>query len=244
MYVPEYISDELFHFVGRRAPDDNERNFKTLLQVINSNCISSKPPEVGWGATTVTLTRGKSLESEELAVSNITCYCDIPVESLGRHTAKYGCFGLSFDRSMLARSGARPVLYVPISSGDHLSPYGSTLLRDIEAIFEGYMRHLYEKECQGNSERSRTLCAIPGTPQEAAEALHGLLLKDFLAYIKPYNSELSVDDINYFYSEREWHRLGGLMFGLGDIRTIVVKAGYEQRLLEAIPDFRGRVVSM
>jgi hypothetical protein len=244
MYVPEYISDELFHFVGRRAPNDHERNFQTLLQVINSNCISSKPPEVGWGATTVTLTRGKSLESEELAVSNITCYCDIPVESLSRHTVKYGCFGLSFDRNMLARYGARPVLYIPTRSDDHLSPYGSTLLKNIEAIFEGFMRHLYEREGQEESEQRRTLCTIPGAPQEAVEALHGLLLKDLLAYIKPYNSELSVDDINYFYSEREWRRLGGLMFGMGDIRTVVVKAGFEQRLREAVPDFSGRVVSM
>lgn len=157
---------------------------------------------------------------------------------------KYGCFGLSFDRNMLIRYGARPVLYIPTCSDDHLSPYGSTLLKNIEAIFEGFMRHLYERERQEESEHRRTLCSIPGASQEAVDALHGLLLKDFLAYIKPYDSELSVDDVNYFYSEREWRRLGGLMFGMSDIQTVVVKAGYEQRLHEAIPGFRGRVVSM
>ena len=25
--MPDYISDELFHFVGRSAPDDHEHNF-------------------------------------------------------------------------------------------------------------------------------------------------------------------------------------------------------------------------
>jgi hypothetical protein len=242
--MTDYISNELFHFVGRKAPTDHERNFEVLLKILRSKCISSKPPEVGWGTTSVTLTRGAKLEDEELAVSNITCYCDIPVDLLARHTEKYGCFGLSFDRSLLAQYGARPVLYVPMKSDNWRSPYGATMLRDIEAIFEGFMRHLYDENFPAPNQSTRSVGSIPGNAQQSIQALHGLLLKDFLAYIKPYDSELHVDDLNYFYSEREWRRIGGLMFGYDDIQAIVVRDGFEKRLREALPEFRGRVLTL
>lgn len=243
--MTDYISDELFHFVGNGRPDDDEDNFQTLVKILTSRCISSNPPEVGWGQLKVTVDREMSLLNQRLVYSDITCYCDIPRKTLARHVAKYGSFGVGFHRVDMARKGARPVLYVPMTSHDWGSPYGATLLKDIEAKFEGFLSQLYDPiEEEEPSENSRYLTRVPEAPQEAIFALHDLLTKDFMAYIKPYDAELSVDDINYFYAEREWRRLGGLMFELADITAIVIKAGFEGRLREAIPDYRGCVVEI
>lgn len=242
MHMPDYLSEELFHFVGNGHPDDHETNFETLLKILRSGCISCNPPEIGWGKTTLTLERGQSLLNETLVRGQITCYCDIPRDLLGRHTAKYGSFGVGLHRLQLARYGARPVLYVPMTSTDHLGIYGATLLRDIEAKFEAFMEHLYEENRTDGYTRNMT--SIPSNSSDTIRAMRGLLEKDFLAFIKPYNAGLEPDDINYFYSEREWRRLGGFMFKLHDITSIVVKSGYKVKLHDAIPDYRGVVVEI
>lgn len=241
----DYISDELFHFVGNGRPGNDDDNFQTLLKIVTSRCISTNPPEIGWGQQKVTVERGKSLLNEGLVYSDITCYCDIPRETLARHVAKYGSFGVGFHRIDMARKGARPVLYVPMTSHDWGSPYGATLLSDIDAKFEGFLSQLYDKIDEDEpSENSRYLTQVPESPQKAILALYDLLTKDFMAYIKPYDAELPVADTKYFYSEREWRLQGGLMFELADITAIVIKAGYEGRLREAIPDYRGCVVEI
>lgn len=239
--MADYISDELFHFVGHRAPNDHEGNFGTLIKILRSNCISSEPPKVGWGTNTVRLKRGARLDSEELVVSNITCYCDIPLDALGLHIEKYGCFGLSLKKDYLIKYGARPVLYVPMSSNDWSSPYGHNLLRDIEGVVEGFMAQLYDERVEQLTTHSRSLTRVPATPREAIGALHSVLLKDFLAYIKPYNSDLPTTHSDYFYAEREWRRIGSMMFEPSDVQTIVVLAGFESRLREAMPNFSGKV---
>lgn len=235
---PDYLSDELFHLVGNRRPMEHETNFATLLKVLRSRCVSANPPQVGQGNIRVTVDREQTLRSEKLVSADITCYCDIPSPLLARHTAKYGCFGIGFHRIHLARRGARPVTYVPMTSHDRLSIYGATVLQDIQAKFEGYMRHLYDPLPERRNARSRFLCSIPESPDDAVEDLHGLLVKDFMAFIKPYDAELSADDINYFYAEREWRLLGGLMFEYRDLSSVIVKTGYKQRLSEAMPDIQ------
>lgn len=242
--MTDYISDELFHFVGHRHPLAHDDNFNTLLAIIASGCVSSEPPTIGWGPTTVRLKQGASLETEGLAVSNITCYCDIPPGALDLHASKYGCFGLSFSRHLLIGYGARPVLYVPMQSTDWGSPYGRTLLRDVQAVFQGFMTQLYEPSATDLTAHSRVLTHAPATPAEALAALHSTLLRDFLAYIKPYDSELPSDHDRYFYAEREWRRIGSLMFSLDDVRTIVLAPGYEARFREAVPNFRGNIMAV
>ena len=242
MAASDYLSDELFHFVGNGHPEDHEANFETLLKILRSGCVACNPPEIGWGKTTLTLMRGQSLLNETLVKGQITCYCDIPRDLLGRHTTKYGSFGVGLHRLQLARYGARPVLYVPMTSTDHLGIYGATLLLDIEAKLEAFMEHLYA----GNTkdDYTRNMASIPSNSDHTIRAMRGLLEKDFLAYIKPYNAELDPDDIDYFYSEREWRRLGGFMFKLNDVTSVVVKSGYKQKLHDAIPEYCGEVVEI
>ena len=46
-------------------------------------------------------------------------------------------------------------------------------------------------------------------------AIDDAFVQHFLAYIKPFNSELADNDPNNFYSEREWRKFGNLLFQPG-----------------------------
>jgi len=74
-----YTSDELFHFVGRRAPRDHEANYQTLLKVLRTERVSHPPHGTDWGIVSPNLDLTRRLISEELIVSTVTCFCDIPV---------------------------------------------------------------------------------------------------------------------------------------------------------------------
>lgn len=139
---PEYISSELFHFVGSASPLDHEHNYNVLKKVLSSSCVSYPPHEKGWGKISYKLDIEKRLAHEELLVPSVTCFCDIPFNLLAPHLTKYGSFGLSFSRHQLTKCGARPVIYVPCRPDDWTGVFtGHTLLRELEATF----RSVYEQ---------------------------------------------------------------------------------------------------
>ncbi len=116
--MPDFLSRALFHFVGHANPDDHEKNYSLLRLILESGCVSHPPHAGDWGAVSYAVDLTKRLHFEELLVPTITCYCDIPFESLPIHTAKYGAFGLSLSRHHLTKYGARPVIYSPVRADD------------------------------------------------------------------------------------------------------------------------------
>jgi hypothetical protein len=46
-----FISDALFHFVGRSRPTDHEANYEVLTKILRRGCISHAPHLDNWGAT-------------------------------------------------------------------------------------------------------------------------------------------------------------------------------------------------
>ena len=97
----QVISDELFHFVGSKAPQDDEANFQILTDVLGSQCVTYNPSVLDWGPETITIDWDKSLLDGELVVPTMTCFCDIPYDHLATHVSKYGRFGLSLEKSHL-----------------------------------------------------------------------------------------------------------------------------------------------
>lgn len=243
---PQYISAELFHFFGRSAPLDHERNYKLLRTVLTSGCISHPPHDLGWGTVAYSLDISKRLAREEMFVPTVTCYCDIPYEQLGPHISKYGSFGLSFSRHHLTKVGARPVTYVPCRPDDWRGVFtGQTLLKELEATFVGV--HQQRAVLAPDVDGKRTGVGLETLPKSAAEALekseHTLALR-VLAFIKPYESTLDESDPNYYYSEREWRKLGNLMFEPNDILRVVVDHSFLARAREELPAFRDRLCSI
>lgn len=232
-----YTSDELFHFVGYSSPHENEINYEVLSKVLGSGCVSHIPHEDNWGAVSYTIDWGTSLLSEKLIVPTVTCYADIPFESLGIHMKKYGRFGLSFSRDLLIQYGARPVMYVPLRSDDWKSTNGTTLLNDIEAVYKAFYNHVVSKD----SPQSRQLGKVPNTEAASIRAMNSVFTKDFLAFIKPFNSHLDDEHPGNFYQEREWRKHGNLKFSLADVKRIIVARGYSLRVQKDFPQFTGKI---
>lgn len=182
----------------------------------------------------------------EMLVPTVTCYCDIPYGQLGPHISKYGSFGLSFSRHYLTKVGARPVIYVPCRPDDWRGVFtGYTLLKELEATFVGVQEQRAALSPDTNGKH--TGVGLETRPKSASEALekteHTLALR-VLAFIKPYESTLDESDPNYYYSEREWRKLGNLMFEPSDVLRVVVHHSFLARVREEFPAFRDRLCSL
>lgn len=239
-----YHSDEFFHFVGHSCPGNDEVNYETLSKVIFSGCVSHPPHENSCGSVSYTVYWDNSLESEKLIVPTVTCYADIPFDCLGIHIKKYGAFGISFPRELLIQYGARPVMYVPLREDDWMSINGATLLKDLEETYKGFHDLVVSKIRQKSRSVSRSFGSRPATKDEAIQGILRAFTKDFLAFIKPFNSQLHEEDADNFYMEREWRKHGNLKFGPENVRKVVVARGFQVRLENDFPQYRGKVVEI
>ena len=223
-------SEEFYHFVGRKTPNDHDKNLSTLRLILGSGYVHGGGPHHRiTSSLRETLTTG-------MVVPDIACFCDIPFSGLGVHVAKYGKFGLSFDRHWLVYQGARPVMYFPYRSDDAGSVFGQGLLQDIEVTYRA-LHNFFPP-----SEHERRSMGVPAKdPESAARAMRTVALKDFLAFIKPYDSEKATDAGEYFYAEREWRAMGHVRFKPGDVQTVVVARGYRARLAAEWPQYADRI---
>lgn len=237
----QYTSKDLYHFVGHSNPNDNERNFEVLKVILSAGCISHPPHENNWGEVSHTVCLDKSLINEELIIPTVTCYADIPFESLATHVVKYGRFGLSIPKELMIKYGARPVMYVPMRNDDWMSMNGCSLLKDLEAVYKGYHQLVSSKLPDDTEISSRSLGNIPKTESQAIRAMESVVVKNLLGYLKPFNSHLDEDHPDNFYMEREWRKYGNMKFNPEDVNTIVVAKGFMARLKQAFPQYSERV---
>jgi hypothetical protein len=238
-----YASEELFHFVGHSSPKDDTRNYETLSKVLNAGRISYPPHDNSGGAIGYKVEWDHQLHMEKLIVPNVTCYADIPLHSLSIHTEKYGKFGVALARELLIKRGARPVMYVPMRTDDWQSINGLTLLKDIEAIVKSFNEQVVQLHPKQLTS-SRSLGAPITSPETAISAMESMVLKDFLAFIKPFNSELESRDFNNFYMEREWRKYGNMEFKAEQLTKIVVAKGYKERASSDFPPYRDRIIEL
>lgn len=131
-------------------------------------------------------------------------------------------------------------MYIPMRADDYNSINGLTLLRDIEAIVKAFNEHVVEKYGE-EPEVPRALGDKPNTAQAAVAALSNLLLKDFLAFIKPFNSELPHDHVDNYYMEREWRKYGNMKFEAIEVSKVLVAKGYREKVAKDFPAYEGRI---
>ncbi len=239
MATTKYVSDELFHLVGRRDPANNEQNYQTLLKVIDASHISHPPHTKDGSLNRNVINTDKELLSEELIVPTITCFCDIPFEHLGVHKKKYGLFGLSFHRDHLLRNNARPVIYIPTHRSDVFTMGGKTLLADIEQTWRGFDELVAEPLFIESF--SHRLGDKPLTREDAIRRMNYLFKEQFLAFIKPFNAELPEDHPDNFYLEREWRKYGYLSFTPDKVVKVLVATDFVDRLKAERPAYTDKV---
>jgi hypothetical protein len=82
---------------------------------------------------------------------------------------------------------------------------------------------------------------VPNSPDEAISSTSNLFLKEFLAFVKPFDSTLEDDNSENYYMEREWRKFGNLELRPGYVRKIVVAADYVDRLKTDFPEYQKNV---
>jgi hypothetical protein len=217
-----FLSDELFHLVGRKHPEDDKANFQILQSILREERIRCSGYVEGTSGTSLTVFPNRQLASGEMFVATCTCYADIPLLSIPFHAAKYGRFGLSFHRDLLIRRGARPVIYIPTRGDDATSVHGATLLNDMQVAYNAFRKRFVDPIRDGARNRRRLLGSEPQSDERTIDTLHTTLALHFLAFVKPYDSQLPVDHQDYFYSEREWRITNFLRFIPNEVERVIV----------------------
>lgn len=236
--------DELFHLVGHSHPKDNEANYEILKKILVSRAIKCQVSEGDFSTITYDVNWSRRLKREELIVPKVTCYADILKDKLKNgHAGKYGNFGIGLKRSHLIKHGARPVIYIPTRSDDGTGIHGTTLLDDIEAIYHGFHEHIVNK-LSIYDVPVRKMKEKPVNKEQAVNLMIGTFEKDFLAFIKPFDSELPANDSENYYMEREWRKFGDMDFRPEDVTHIIVAKGYKNKLEEQFPDYQSRVAEI
>src|SRR5688572_9036628 len=95
-----YVSDELSHFVGRGLKTSDEQ-YDRLIRILTSMelvppALLTKRGVVHRPARTLARRSKECISGNEKYLASVVCFCDIPIEDLPLHIAKYSAFGLSF----------------------------------------------------------------------------------------------------------------------------------------------------
>lgn len=241
----QYTSDTLHHFVGHAHPTDHQRNFDILTKILSAGWVSHPPHENNHGTVSYCINLEGSLLTEDLILPTVTCYAEIPEKSLDIHIKKYGQFGISFRRDHLFFVGARPITYIPTGPLDGvLSINGTMILKDLEAVYRGFNKHVSSKHDNSQEEwvrKRRSLGKEPIDEPSAVEAMESIFEKYFLAFIKPFDSQLADDHGNNYYMEREWRKYGNLEFQPIDVVKVFVANGFKPQLKKILPDYVGKI---
>lgn len=223
---PNYVSDELFHFVGFSHSDKHEDNYETLKTILADGWISYWPHAKDWGEHRIDINWDADMVKGEFLIPTVTCFADIPYECLGLHGLKYGQFGLSIDRSYLVNYHARPVMYLPYLPTGSPSYSGRDLITHLKNTFIGFEKLVVDPT---PDVPSVYFGSEPRTVEQAIHSTSRILQKQFLAYLKPFNALLGVDNRDNYYMEREWRKFGNLQLQQGHVRRIVVHPDFVEK---------------
>ncbi len=170
----------------------------------------------------------------ELIAQAITCYCDISFDNLNLHVQKYGAFGLGVDRRELCRSGARSVYYIPMPNPCNRGSGGLHTYADLRALLRGLVDH--GRKGRDSEARERAVGGELQSADEIHQRLEDVFLKELLAFVKFYDSELPVSDARHFYAEREWRKFGAMSL-TQSLKEIITPQAYVGRLKQRFPQF-------
>lgn len=246
-------SEHFYHMIGGSilkndaipADQKNEACYQQLKAIIDFGYIAGRDSEGGFqpseGDVEIVINPKGHLRNGDfkgfLVKGTITCFADIPWESLGWHTDKYGMFGFGVSAAHLARVGARPVTYIPYDYSDiETNGRGHGILDNITAEFIKLYKLVDAYENRYNSkgeDGSRTIDI-----KHRWSELMNILERDVAAYIKPYDRNLAINDLDYYYLEREWRLLGNVKIIPSQVPMIVVAKGYKERLEDEVPSVR------
>lgn len=239
--MQSYVSGELHHFAGKAFKDDPARQYEVLRAILSSEKILRQVEFRDNDVVTIKINPSQDLLSEKLVETGMVCFCDIPKEQLSIHVSKYGKFGLSFPRRFLVMRGARPVLYFPYGEGDQWSVHGRQMLKNMGEAFKVHWDTRESSSGKTKKKSSRKYASVPKSEKEAIQVFVDAMMRDVLSYVKPFDIDLSFEDPNNFYMEREWRMNLPLNFLIDDVCRIFVAKGFVDRVRADFPSYGGPI---
>lgn len=225
-----YTSEILYHMVGHRDPLDDDTNFATLRAILISMEIRTNQVGDHRGGMTLCVDPYRGCIDGEPIAQTVTCYCDIPFESLALHTSKYGRFGLGLARSVVAEWGGRPVIYIPKVSRNS-TVTNNTFCERVLTVWKGLQTYFPEISASSTS----VLGDDPKSKIEAVDMAQSELAQ-MLAFVKTFDVDLPTVHPQNFYMEREWRKFGNLPLHM-PLREIIAPPDCVEALRNEFPEF-------
>lgn len=227
-----YISNELTHLVGGKL-ESYEEQYNILIKILEEGYITYPPHErKDLNARELITNYTADFTKNEMYVSSMVCFCDIPVSDLSIHINKYSPFGLSFDKTFIAHKGGGPVYYVPKTAAP-VWPVGQDSGQNRGHVFDQNIKECYhlldDLICANNVWSDRT------------RIVQSFLSTTMFAYTKCFDHTLMDKHDDNYYFEREWRILGNLRFNIRDIRRIIIPETYAAKFRKDFPDYCGQL---
>jgi hypothetical protein len=223
-----YTSEILYHLVGRRDPLDDDTNLATLRAILTSMEIRTNQVGEHSGGKTLCIDPERGCVDGEPIAQTVTCFCDIPFESLALHTSKYGRFGVGLDRSIVAEWGGRPVIYIPKISRSS-SAINNTFCERVVTVWNGLQMFFPDMPISS----TRVLGDDPKSPIEAVDMAESELAQ-MLAFVKTFDVDLRIVHTQNYYMEREWRKFGNLPLHM-PLREIIAPRDCVESLRNEFP---------
>jgi hypothetical protein len=205
-----------------------EEQYCLLIEILRSGILGKFPAMIA-------LNTSKPLHSNEMYLSKVTCFCDIPVADLPLHMEKYSKFGLAFKKPFMLAHGAIPVYYIPSNSILNHHFDGETAAD----CFNSAHKHMLDV----------LQFTLPKTPpaehddylwHQSSELIR-FLTSYFFSYCKFFNVGINDDDPDNFYMEREWRLHGKLNFSIEEVSRVIFPQEYAIRFRKDLPEYIGQI---
>lgn len=238
--MQRYVSKELTHLVGSKSSEDDQ--YSLLIDILKNGLLSPTPNDPD--DKSLAVMTNEPLSSNNRYISQVVCFCDIPIDDLDIHIKKFNSpFGLSFKKTFLIEKGANPVFYIAKNSkavdiDNHLITrleYFDKIAYDLNSWFieQGFRN----REMQISSVTSKK---FPEDVQWLIN-LYWDLERHVFSYMKFFDDSIYDDSKENYYMEREWRKLGSLEFKISDVYRILLPEPYAKQFREDVPEYLGQL---
>lgn len=237
--IQRYVSKELTHLVGSKLSE--EEQYSLLIDIIRSGLLTPTPNDPDDRA--VAVMTNELLSSNRRHISQIVCFCDIPIDDLDIHIKKFNSpFGLSFKKSFLVMKGANPVFYIARNSEVEIAENDivlrSKIFDDIaNDLSSWFIQHKWAIEKKQKSSE----IFDNHSNDEWITNLYWTLEKYVFSFMKFFDDSLTDDSEENYYMEREWRILGSLKFETSEIYRILLPESYAKQFREDVPEYLGQL---
>ncbi len=229
-----YISPYLTHLVGGTLESEGEQ-YECLKKILNDGWLTYPPHDQTTRNSRELLIyyrKNVCAGTNEMYVSSMVCFCDIPTNDLKIHKKKYSRFGLAFDKAFIARRSGGPVHYVP-KNATPAWPGGEGREAKRGDVFNQGVKECYDL-------LDKLICAN-NEWSDRAKKVNDFLNANLFAYIRCFDHRLEHDDPDNYYFEREWRILGSLKFRKSDVEKVFLPKEYAHRFREDFPELYAKL---